>query len=482
MSIAERTKQQFDALSRGQTGTDAKMRRRKRGPRLAAVNDAPTPLLTPEFSDDALALEFVTRGLPQFRTSHGLGWMVDDGRIWTRDDNLSRYTLAREVCREAAARADDEGEAKRIASARTVSAVLTLAQTDARMVVPSAAWDHDPMALNTPAGIVNLATGELRKRGCEYVTQVARVAPLKATCPTWQRFINGVFQGDLELIEFMRRAMGYCITGDRREQVLFFWYGLGANGKSVLAEFLQWLGGGYTVKLPASALMQSKGERHPTELAQLRGRRLAVSSELDESSFFNESLVKELTGDTTLSARFMRQDFFEFAMTQKHVIVGNFKPRLRGGDPAMARRMLLVPFLASFKGKDRDPSMLDKLKAEAPAILHWIVGGASAWASEGLAVPESVRAASADYMADHDDLALWMGECCERTGEGKAADLYASFALWKKARGEHAVSATAWGSRLGSLPGIEKRKSGSMVYTGLKLTYAEQVALNDARR
>ena len=148
----------------------------------------------------------------------------------------------------------------------------------------------------------------------------------------------------------------------------------------------------------------------------------------------------------------------------------------------MARRMLLVPFLASFKGNARDPQMLDKLKAEAPAVLHWIVGGAQAWASEGLAVPESVRAASADYLADHDDLALWMAECCERPGRAKAADLYASFALWKKARGENPPSATAWGSRLTSQPGIAKKKSGAIVYEGLQLTYAATEALNASRR
>ncbi|MDE2453263.1 MAG: hypothetical protein KGL43_06690, partial [Burkholderiales bacterium] len=332
------------------------------------------------------------------------------------------------------------------------------------------------------AGIVDLRTGVLSARGMAYVTQAARVAPVADSCPRWMRFVEEVFLGDRDLIEFMRRALGYCLTGDRREQVLFFWYGLGANGKSVLAEFLQWLGGTYTLKLPASALMQSKGERHPTELAQLRGKRLAVSSELAESEFFNEALIKELTGDTTLAARFMRQDFFEFEMSQKHVVVGNFKPRLRGGDPAMARRMLLVPFNASFKGTGRDPQVLDKLKAEAPAILNWIIGGTRAWLDSGLAVPESVRAASAEYLAEHDDLQLWLDECCEREGEAKASDLYASFSMWKKARGEHAPSMTAWGSRLTTVPGVGRRHSNGIRYTGVRLTYSEMEVINASRR
>lgn len=458
--------------------------RRKRQPRLAAVNDQPGPSLTPERSDDELALQFVSRFADAYRWSPGLGWMNDDRIVWSRDDRLRRYDDARQICREAASRADDDGEARRLASSRTVAAVLTLAQADQRIVVPNDAWDADRMALNTPRGIVDLRAGALRQRGQAFVTQAARVAPAAGACPTWQRFLDQVFQGDRDLIEFMRRAMGYCITGDRREQVLFFWYGLGANGKSVLSEFLQWLVGTYAIKLPASALMLSKGERHPTELAQLRGRRLAVSSELDESSFFNESLLKELTGDQTLSARFMRQDFFEFAMSQKHVIVGNYKPRLRGGDPAIARRMLLVPFVASFKGAARDPMMLDKLKGDAPAILHWIVGGAVDWARDGLAVPEAVRAASADYMADHDDLALWFDECCEVSPDAqcKAGDAYASFGAWKKERGEHAPSLTAWGARITSIPGITKRRSMGIRYAGFRLTYAEMEAVNAARR
>lgn len=435
--------------------------------------------MPPEFSDDAMALEFAARAA-HLRWSPGLGWMADDGVVWSRDDKLLRYDQARTICRDAAFEAEDE-EGRRLTSARTVNAVLSLAMSDRRLVVPAEAWDCNPMILNTPNGIVQMDACTVQARGTAYVTQAARVTPSPGPAPIWHRFIQEVCCGDAGLIEFMQRSLGYCLTGDRREQVLFFWYGLGANGKSVLAELVQWIAGSYSVKMPATALMQAKGERHPTELAQLRGKRLAVSSELDESSFFNESLVKELTGDNTLTARFMRGDFFEFAMTQKHVIIGNFKPRLRGGDPAMTRRMLLVPFMASFKGAARDPHMLDKLKAEAPAILHWILQGTMAWSSEGLAIPAAVRDASADYMADHDDLALWIEECCAREGEARAATLYESFGRWKKARGEHAPSLTTWGPRLASVPGIGKRRSGGIWYTDISLTITETERLNGFR-
>lgn len=466
MTLSDQALEKLQELE--QDGKPARKPRKRRRPEIDASSGAPV------FSDVALAREFVHQAAEFFRVSPGLGWMVHEEPIWERDDRLQRFDVAKRVCVAASQQADEEREAKRLASVRTIECVLRLAQADPQIVLPADAWDNNPMALNTPGGMVDLRTGRMTQRNTsDYVTQVTRVSPRREAAPTWQRFLDAVFMGDQALIEFMRRSLGYWITGDRREQVLFFLYGLGANGKSVLMELVQWLGGTYTVKLPATALMQSRGERHPTELAQLRGKRLAVSSELDENSFFNESLIKELTGDHTLTARFMRQDFFEFAMTQKHVIVGNFKPRLRGGDPAMARRMLLVPFNASFKGDDRDPHMLDKLKAEGPAILAWIVSGAIDWAREGLAVPESVRDASAEYMSDHDDLQLWLDECCEREGEGAASDLYASFLRWKKARGEHAPSQTLWGSRITTLPGITKRRSNGIRYAGLRLTFEE---------
>lgn len=429
-------------------------------------------LQPPRFSDDDLANQFVVQADKNLRWSPGLGWMLFNGTIWSRDESLYHYELARLVCRAAATSVgvDKETEAKRIASAKTRNAVVALAQADRSMVVPVHEWDATPMLLNTPAGIVDLQTGQIRERHLEFVTQAAAVAPdFDSECPRWMRFMDQVFLCDKDMIEFMQRSMGYWLSGSVREQVIHFLYGQGSNGKSVLSDFVKWIVGGYGVKLSATALMQSRGERHPTELAQLRGKRLALSSELGESDYFNEALLKELTGDATLSARFMRGDFFEFPQTQKHLIVGNFKPRLRGGDPAIARRMLLIPFKATFKGTDKDMGLLDKLKAEGPAILAWMIQGAVKWHADGLAIPDSVHDASAEYMADHDDLGLWIAEACVRDGRAKAKELYANFFDWKKARGEHPPSQTAWGTRLGALPGIGKANSNGIVYTGIRL-------------
>jgi len=445
-------------------------------------SDAPLP---PWMSEDALADKLVNQHGQVLRWTHGMGWMIDNSQVWQRDADMVHFDRARGVCRLASSDVDDEKLQRKVTTAATVAAVVKLAQTDPRIVVPVSSWDADPLALNTPGGIVDLRTGAMRPRGADdYVTQVTTVAPdIKGVAPVFERFMLEIFTGDTELVSFMQRALGYCLTGDRREQVLLFAHGDGANGKSTFIDLVRKLAGTYATNLPADELMASRNEKHKTGIASLRGRRMAVSSELEEGQFWNESLLKSLTGDETMSARFMRQDFFEFTMTHKHLIVGNFKPRLRGGDPAMARRLLLIPFAAKFEGDRRDKLLGAKLLAEAPAILGWIIRGAVKWHSNGLLPPERVRAASAEYLAEHDDLALWAEECCHRSGEGRASDLYASFSLWKQSRGEHASSMTSWGSRVAGLPGLSKRKShGTTAYTGLSLRSDELEKVNAARR
>jgi putative DNA primase/helicase len=457
---------------------DADLRRRfgdVESTNLGLVDQSTTQLLPPDFSDDMLALDFVQAHGNAYRWSPGLGWMAAGSTVWARDDALTRYDLARRICRAAAACATKADEQKRLTSAKTVSAVLSLAQSDQRIVVPATAWDGKQELLNTPGGIVDLRTGQLRhRRPDDYVTQAARVTPdFDYGAELFDAFMLDVFGGDDELVDFMQVLLGYCITGNRNEQMLFFWHGSGANGKSTLLDLVQWLLDTYALKLPAAALMVTRNERHPTELAQLRGRRLAISSELEEGQFWNEALIKELTGDEVMTARFMRQDFFEFTMTQKHIIVGNHKPRLRGGDPAIARRLVLVPFEQKFEGDKRDRQMGDKLKAEAPAILAWIVRGAVRWHREGLQVPQRVRNAGAEYLADHDDMELWMSERCIRMGESKASELYASFRHWKECCGEHAPSMKVWAQRLQTVPCIERRMSNGVRYVGIQLSESE---------
>jgi putative DNA primase/helicase len=434
--------------------------------------------IPPEFSDDSLALEFVAQFGAGLRWSPGLGWMHDEGTHWKRDDHLIRFDLARKTARTVAMLADQKIR-KPITSAKTVNALLFLAQSDPDIVVPAAQWDNDPLMLNTPDGLVDLRTGKTHQRNRQqYLTQLCRVSPdAGKKTEHWLRFVSQVFVDDADTIEFVQRMCGYCLSGDRREQKLFFAHGQGSNGKSTLLDILMWIMGTYALKLPTTALMASRNERHPTELAQLHGKRLAVSNELEEGSFWAEARIKELTGDETLTARFMRQDNFTFTMSHKHLIAGNHKPRLKGGDPAMARRMVLVPFLQKFEGAAKDAKLPEKLKAEAPGIMAWAIEGARKWYADGLAIPGSVEDASRDYMAEHDDIAMWIEECCKTDAgtHARSSDLYASFRRWKQSRGEHEPSQTVWGEKMTLVPGLRKVKmAGIMTLKGIDLNATEK--------
>lgn len=441
-------------------------------------------------SHQQLARIFTEQHRDEFRFSPGLGWMHRDDNCWARDDKLKRYTSAAKVCRSEAAGVSNKLTRRWLESDATTNAVVEMAAKLGELTVGAEVWDRNRYELNTPAGIVDLRTGKMREREVtDYMTLSTAVSPGDVkTATRWQQFVSEVFGGDAQMIRYMQLVLGYCLTGERLEQILLFAYGLGANGKSVMLDIVKQALGTYAMNLPGTSLMQSRSERHPTELAMLRGKRLAISSELEDGQFWAEARIKELTGNATLTARFMRQDFFEFSMTHKHLISGNFKPRMRGGDPAMARRMVLVPFNQKFDGARRDNRLMQKLEAEAEGILGWCIQGAVDWYRDGLGeVPKQIAGATAEYLADQDDFQQWLDDCCT-LGNDKSArgrDLYDSYRIFKKQRGEQALSLTSWGARLARIPGVGKRKdrSGSL-RTGITLSPAamDELAQSDRGR
>lgn len=424
----------------------------------------------PSASEIALAEQFAADAKGMFRWTPGLDWMMNVGANWERDEALQRYKLAKEVCAYAAA--DLKGRAAiQVCSAKTVNAVLMLARDIEGISTSVEKWDAHPDLLNTPFGVVNLKTGELGPDSSLLFTHVTEIAPQQAPTPIWDKFLADVFDGDPAMIEFIQRMAGYCLTGSTEEQKLFFLHGTGANGKSVFLDTLKGIAGTYAFSLPTEALMaQRHAPQHPTIYADLRGARVAVSAEIEDSAHWAESLIKQLTGDETYRARFMRQDFFEFKVTHKHLIAGNYKPRLKGDDSAMARRLVLIPFNQRFEGPRRDKHLSKKLRAEWPGILHWAIVGATKWAKSGLAIPQSVTDASAEYMAEQNDLELWIAECCERdlAATATAAAAYESFAAWKERSGEHASSIKAFSERLARLFTKRHTRTGK-VFDGLRV-------------
>jgi putative DNA primase/helicase len=433
--------------------------------------------LETDFSEDSLALLFIARHGNIFRWTAGRDWQHYDGTVWQRDQRKSYYSYIQKLCREQIVLRQDHTSITRVRSAKTRNGVAELAKHDPRIAMLDEAFVSDPHLLNTPTGIVDLRNGKIRPNCPEdYCTQITSVSPSNEPPKLFLKTLNEIFLNNEEIIAFVQRLLGYTTTGLTTEQVIVFFYGSGANGKSLLLDLVARILGTYAIKLPINVLMQSKHQRHETEIAQLDGVRLAISSEPEQGAAWAEAKIKELTGDRTIRGRFMRKDFYEFSATHKHLVAGNYKPRLTGSDPAIARRVKLVPFLANFEGAKCDPDLPEKLFAEASQILGLLINGAKQWYENGLQVPEAIGNASHEYMAEMDDLGVWMDERCDVSPEytEKSSALYADFKTWKDFKREPVLSQTVFGKQLSS-KGFEKKKSnGVMSYKGIELSLTRE--------
>ncbi len=385
-----------------------------------------TEVPSPEYSDDALALEFAALHGHDLRfVGNWNKWFQWRTSRWVEDDTLAIFDMARTICRGAAARliqrADDPAKVRRmsaaLASAKTVAAVTTLSRSDRRIAATVHQWDTDLYTLNTPVGPANLRTGEVRgPNRTDYLTKATAAAPMeRPDCPRWIAALGQIFDGDSDLVAFVQRALGYSLTGDVSEQVLFFLLGPGGNGKNVIAETVKGVMGDYATAVPMGLLLEQKHEQHPTEIASLRGARMALVSEINVGQAWAEAKLKSLTGGDRVTARFMRGDFFEFDPTFKFWVRANSRPRLRSVDAAMKRRLCLIPFQVKFEGAAKDVRLQEKLRAEWGGILRWMIDGALAWQRDGLTPPASVSDTTDNYFIDADSFDRWLTELCDRT-------------------------------------------------------------------
>jgi putative DNA primase/helicase len=300
-----------------------------------------------EFSDDALAQVFTERYGADLRYTAAWGrWSIWNGHAWKTDDTRRVLDLARDVCREVSKSCRrDEKLARHVASARTIAAVERLAQADQKRHAATVdQWDADLWALNTPGGVVDLKTGAIRPaRQEDYCTKTTAVAP-GGDCHLWRTFLARITNGDRDLEAFFQRMCGYALTGVTREHAMFFLYGTGANGKSKFVEAISGAMGDYAKVAPIETFIDSKSQNHPTDVAGLQGARLVTAIETEDGRRWAESKVKTLTGGDRITARFMRQDFFEYTPQFKLVVAGNHKPGLRTVDESMRRRFNLLPF------------------------------------------------------------------------------------------------------------------------------------------
>ncbi|WP_124982727.1 phage/plasmid primase, P4 family [Ralstonia solanacearum] len=415
------------------------------GPRLQMhdVADDAEPVVSSDESvwgtEDALALAFTRRYHRDWRYVAAWGrWLVWDGYRWRTEDTLAATDLIRSVCRHAAVHADNPKIAAKLATSGTVGGVERLARADRRHAATTAEWDADPWLLNTPGGVADLKTGRQRAHDrADRMTKITTASP-SGDCPIWRQFLDEVTGGDAELQAYLQRMVGYCLTGVTSAHALFFLYGTGANGKSVFANVVSTILGDYAATASMDTFVETRGDRHPTDLAGLRGARFVTAIETEQGRRLNESKVKAITGGDKISARFMRQDFFEYTPQFKPVIVGNHKPAIRNIDEAMKRRMHLIPFTVTIPPERRDGNLTEKLLAERDGILAWAVAGCLAWQREGLKPPASVVSATEEYFESEDALGRWLDERCVRDANAKSltAELFGDWKQWADSAGE----------------------------------------------
>ena len=445
--------------------------------RMGKIIDESSPAEIGPYSDHALAEKFAMMYADSARYVAGLGWHRWDGTRWKLDRENAVEMLAQNICRTAAQDQLKPAEQNKLRSRRTREAVMREAQPHLTIGVEE--LDQDTMLLNTPGGVVDLRTGKVRPaERSDNITKIAGSAPSDKTPERWLKFLDEITQGDKSLEAYLQRIAGYCLTGSVEEQELYFLFGTGSNGKGKFVEALQGVLGEYSATIPVEMLMASHNEQHPTSMAMLRGARLATATEVEDGSRWAEAKIKAMTGGDRLTARFMRQDFFEFMPQFKLVILGNHRPKLRNVGDAIQRRFRMIQFGASFMGAKRDNKLGEKLRAEYGGILQWAVEGCLKLQSEGLRPPTVVCDSTSDYFESQDTLGAWLEEktVSDKKAETRSNELFADFKHWCEARGEYVPPQRDFAMRLKDREFRSRKSHGVMVFIGLRCKRVNEIA------
>jgi putative DNA primase/helicase len=367
-------------------------------------------------------------------------WLAWDGTRWRVDDRSVEERCAKETVQRmvvgasdgfnAAMRALDRANAsgdddmiqlarERLSASRPaydwavkshdaprILSLVRLAKAAPELAVSYTQLDADPWLLNVRNGTLNLKTGKLfDHRREDLISKVCAVDYLPdAHCPTWDAFVLKAMGGDEEMVGYLQRIVGYALSGDISEHALFFFFGGGANGKTTFLNTIHAALGDYGTTAPRGLLFRSRNERHPTELTTLFGARFATCSEVDDGQAFDEALLKDLTGGESITARRMREDHWTFRPTHKLFVAGNHKPHVQGNDDGVWRRIKLIPWTVTVPPGERDYRLPEKLRAELPGILAWVVRGCLRWQEVGLCEPTKVGKATSGYREESDPL------------------------------------------------------------------------------
>lgn len=396
-------------------------------------------------------------------------WLYWDGRRWATDDRnvvthyakLTVRTIADEPSADGAA---STKWAKTSEGSVRIAAMVKLASSDPAVAISPDQLDKNEWMFTCANGTIDLRTGELLPH--DPANLCTKMSPVKydpaATCPTWLAFLDSVFEGNRELIRFIQKAAGYSATASTREQAMFVLTGVGSNGKSTLLEILRAAFGDFSQQLPPETLMERGPDGGPSnDVARLRGARFVGAVETSENRKLAESRVKQLTGGDTVVARFLHAEFEEFKPVAKMWLATNHRPKVSGTDEGIWRRLRLVPFNKQFTDKEKDSTLPDKLQAELPGILAWVIQGTQLWLREGLGSADVIKAATAEYREEQDTIGQFLDEetVSHPNIKVSAAALYGAYQQWALSNGEYVQSQRMLGMKLTDR-GIKRDKSG----------------------
>jgi putative DNA primase/helicase len=413
---------------------------------------------------------------------HPKKWMHFNGMFWDADDPaVHRYTkstieeieLEAHQMQEGKEKQDAEKWAKRSQRASMIREVLNIASKDEKVDTKEDAFDNDSCLLNFLNGTLDLRSGELRPHNSnDMITKIVRANyDPSADCPIWSSFLNRIMGNDQDLINYLQKAVGCALSGDYLEQVLFILYGTGANGKTTFLETIRSIFNEYSVQADFSTFLVTKGEKIRNDIARLASARIVIASEVGEGKKLDLVIAKQATGGEQISARFLYHEQFEFNPTFKIFLCANHKPEFNGADPAIQRRIKLIPFSVSIPEQEQDKGLLEKLKTEKEGIINWAVNGYWLWKKEGLDTPPAIRKATGDYLQEMNPIGKFLEDCCKKeTGsKEKSTDLYNTYINWCLTSCEEPVSKKVFSKSIREAGFQFIRKSFGYQVGGIKL-------------
>jgi putative DNA primase/helicase len=429
-------------------------------------------------------------------------WYIYNGKRWKADDTLEIKRFADIIIKEIKLDAINERDRSlskemyknidRVYSSKGKESMIKEARHLDGIPVTNKDFDNNGMILNVNNGYVDLVTGELHDHDDKLMlNKIVNVDyDSKATCPRWLQFLDEIFLGDKELINWIQMAVGYSLTASMKEQCMFFLYGEGSNGKSVFLDTIKKIMGSYGLNAQSETLMAKKagqGEQGG-EVARLKGARFVTTVESNQGVKLNEGLVKQLTGDDVITARFLYGKPFEFKPTFKIWMATNHKPIIRGRDNGIWRRIMLVPFNATFSGDKIDKDLPIKLSNEISGILNWALEGTRKWLNGEMKTPSSVMNTTKEYRKEMDIIQQFLDECVVMKEEYqnarvKAGELFKVFDGWSRDLNElnkNEISSTLFGREMTKL--VEKKNiSGCNYYLNIEIKEDYRKYLNNYR-